>query len=79
VYLYHRVCSQCHGKKGAGGSGRALNDAQWQPVDDVYIQQVILNGMPEQGMPSFVTGVTPALTDEQVSSLIDYIRGLVKQ
>ncbi|MBI3186734.1 MAG: DUF1573 domain-containing protein [Gammaproteobacteria bacterium] len=79
VYLYHRVCSQCHGKKGAGGSGRALNDAQWQQVDDVYIQQVILNGMPEQGMPSFVTGVTPALTDEQVSSLIDYIRGLVKQ
>jgi cytochrome c5 len=79
VFLYHRVCSQCHGKKGVGGFGRALNDEAWQQVGDAHIRQVIHGGLPEQGMPSFVEGVTPALTDEQVASLIQYVRSLVAQ
>lgn len=80
VFLYHRVCSQCHGKKGVGGFARALNDAEWQQrVDDAYIRKVIQGGLPEQGMPSFVDEVTPPLTEEQVGSLIKYIRGLVQQ
>lgn len=78
VFLFHRVCSQCHGKKGAGGFGRALNDAAWQKVDDGYIRHMIHNGMPEKGMPSFVQGVSPPLSDEQVESLVTYIRSLAK-
>jgi len=78
VFLFHRVCSQCHGKKGVGGFGRALNDAKWQKVDDAYISKVIHGGLPENGMPAFVEGVSPPLSDEQVSSLIQYIRKLVK-
>lgn len=77
VFLYHRVCAQCHGKKGAGGFARALNDAKWQQVSDAYIKKMIHAGLPEKGMPSFVDGVTPPLSDEQVGSLIAYIRGLV--
>ena len=80
VFLYHRVCSQCHGKKGVGASALALSDAEWQQrVDDARIKDVIYQGLPEQGMPSFVEGVTPPLTDEQVGSLIKYIRSLVQQ
>jgi cytochrome c553 len=77
IFLYHRVCSQCHGKKGTGGSGRALNDTEWQKVDDAYIKKVIYAGIPDKGMPSFVDGVTPPLSEEQVDSLVLYIRSLV--
>lgn len=79
VFLYHRVCSQCHGKKGVGGFARALNDAEWQKVSDAHIKKTILGGLPGKGMPSFVDGVTPPLTEEQVGSLIKYIRGLAPQ
>lgn len=79
VFLYHHICVQCHGKKGSGGFGRALNDAKWQKaVDDAYIRKVIKQGLPESGMPAFVEGVTPPLTDEQLESLIAYIRKLAK-
>ena len=78
IFLFHRVCSQCHGKKGAGGFGRALNDAEWQKVDDAHIKKVIRGGLPDKGMPSFVEGVTPPLTEDQVDSVVQYIRSLVK-
>jgi len=78
IFLYHRVCAQCHGKRGTGGSARALNDAAWQAVPDEYLKQVIHDGQTDNGMPSYVNGVTPPLTDEQVDSLIQYIRSLVK-
>lgn len=78
VFLYHRVCAQCHGKKGSGGSARALNDSSWQSVSDESIVRVIRQGQPERGMPSYVNGVSPALNDEQVESLLQYIRSLVQ-
>ncbi len=79
IFLYHRVCSQCHGKKGMGGVAHALNDASWQrQASDVYIAKVIHAGLPEKGMPAFVEGVTPALTDTQIDTLIKYIRSMVQ-
>lgn len=78
TFLYHRICAQCHGKKGIGGFGRALNDAKWQKVSDAHIKKVIHGGLTNKGMPSYVEGVTPPLTEEQISSLVKYIRGLVK-
>ena len=75
IFLYHRVCAQCHGKKGVGASARALTDAKWQgTINDDYIRSRILDGWPERGMPSFVKGVTPPLDDEQVDTLVKYIR-----
>ena len=79
VFLYHRVCAQCHGTKGIGGFALALNDAKWQKVNDAYIKKVIHSGLPDKGMPSFVEGVTPPLTDDQVGSLVKYIRTIVKR
>jgi len=79
IFLFHRVCSQCHGKKGVGGFGRALNDAAWQQVTDARIKQVIQGGLPDKGMPSFVDGVTPPLTAGQIDSLVQYIRSLLQR
>lgn len=79
IFLFHRVCSQCHGKKGVGGFGRVLNDAAWQKtVNDTHIKKTIQGGLPDKGMPSFVEGVTPPLTDDQIDSLVQYIRSLVQ-
>jgi hypothetical protein len=78
IFLFHRVCSQCHGKKGVGGFGIALNDAKWQKVDDASVKKAIKAGVTDKGMPSFVDGVTPPLTEEQVDSLMQYIRSLVQ-
>jgi cytochrome c553 len=77
IFLYHRVCSQCHGKKGVGGSAKALNDEKWQQqITDEYLKQIIYHGQGNVGMPAFVEGVAPALTEEQMESLIKYIRSM---
>lgn len=78
IFLFHRVCSQCHGKKGVGGFGRALNDPEWQKVDDAHIRNTIQGGISDKGMPSFVDGVAPPLTEAQIDSLVQYIRSLVQ-
>ena len=79
-FLYHRICVQCHGRRGAGASAMPFNVMKWQSgVDDEYIRKAIKHGMPETGMPAYVESVTPPLTDEQVESLIEYIRSLVKE
>lgn len=75
IFLYHRICAQCHGKKGAGASAMALNDAKWQDgINDEHIRQIIKQGLPAAHMPSFVDGVTPPLQEEQVDSLVKYLR-----
>jgi len=33
----------------------------------------------DKGMPYFVSGVTPPLSEEQVDSLVQYIRSLVQR
>jgi cytochrome c5 len=78
IFLFHRVCSQCHGKKGTGGFGIAFNNAKWQKIEDARIKKVIKAGVADKFMPSFVDGVTPPLTEEQVDSLVQYIRSLVQ-
>ena len=80
AWLYHRICVQCHGSKGVGASARALNDLQWlESVDDGYLRDATVHGLPEAYMPAFVDGVSPPLTEEQVQSLIEYIRSWGKQ
>lgn len=80
IFLYHRVCGQCHGKKGKGASASPLNDGKWTGAgDDAYIRKAITSGIPERGMPPYVDGVNPALTPEQIDSLIDYIHQMERE
>jgi hypothetical protein len=76
-YLYHRICGQCHGTRGKGGSAMALSGEEFQErVTDDYLENVIVHGLTDQGMPPYVEAVSPPLTKEQVDSLIGYLRSL---
>lgn len=76
-YLYHRICVQCHGSRGKGNSATALSGKEFQErVSDDYLNNVIAHGLNDRGMPPYVEGVSPPLTEEQVDSLISYLRSL---
>lgn len=78
-FLYHRVCVQCHGKRGKGASAMPMNDVDWlAQVKDDYLREIIFNGKLENKMPPYGKGVEPPLTKEQIDSLIGYIRSLGK-
>lgn len=65
--LYRTNCAFCHGDMGERGAN-PLTTAVNQ-LDDVTLSEIILNGMPEKGMP-----VPKKLTNEQVADLVAFIR-----
>jgi cytochrome c5 len=76
-YLYHRICVQCHGTRGKGGAAVALSGKEFQErVTDDYLKNTIVHGLGDLGMPPYVEGVSPPITEEQVDSLIEYLRSL---
>ncbi|MEO8072285.1 MAG: cytochrome c [Acidobacteriota bacterium] len=78
--LYKKNCASCHGKDGQAKSfrGKLLNaqnltDADWQAkVSDEHIFNIITNG--RKKMPTF----GKKLSEEEINSLVDYIRKLKK-
>jgi mono/diheme cytochrome c family protein len=68
--LYERSCQTCHRADGSGGTGKAIGPGS-EAVDltDEQIAGVIRAG--PGVMPSFTR-----LTDEQVASLVSYVREL---
>lgn len=68
--LYEQSCAGCHGASGGGGLGPAIGPGS-NSVDlrDDQLAAVIVVG--PGSMPAF-----PRLTDEQVDSLVAYIRQL---
>jgi len=76
-YLYHRICVQCHGTRGKGGAAVALSGKEFQErISDGDLRNVIRHGLADQGMPPYVEGVSPPLTENQVDSLVKYLRSL---
>jgi mono/diheme cytochrome c family protein len=78
VAIYGRRCASCHGRdgkartvKGKLRSARDLTDPQWQAdVSDERIFNSITNGRGK--MPSY----GKKLSEEQINSLVSYVRGL---
>lgn len=67
--LFATTCAHCHGSDLAGGVGPPLGaDSDAASLTDVQIAGVISVG--PGAMPSFVS----RLTDEQVESLVAYLR-----
>ncbi len=69
--LYQKNCASCHGQKLEGGQGSSLIDDIWKyGSTDHDIAKVIRDGVPELGMVPW----KGALTEEQIRSLVIYIR-----
>ncbi|MEZ5278317.1 MAG: PQQ-dependent sugar dehydrogenase [Opitutaceae bacterium] len=69
--LYKANCATCHGQNLEGGQGSSLVDAYWTHGDsDEAIAQSIAEGFPDMGMIPWKN----ALTEEQIRSLVIYIR-----
>ena len=67
--LYETNCQGCHGVSGEGGLGVALNDGLLATLSDERIAEVIRDGLPP-GMPGF----SSSLTEDEITSLIDFLR-----
>lgn len=72
--LYDRHCAACHGNNGMGGVGVPLALADFLAVaDDHYLRTTIRRGRPGRVMPAFTQ-----LREEEVSALVQHIRGWKK-
>lgn len=72
--LYQANCASCHGADGR--QGVSLVDGAWEmAIDDAAMARVIAEGWTDAGMPGF--GET--LSDEQIRSLVIYLRELEYQ
>jgi cytochrome c6 len=78
--IFAKECATCHGKDGQAKTFKAkfnharnLTDAQWQDgVSDERIFNSINNG--KRKMPAF----GKKLAEEEINSLVPYVRGLKK-
>lgn len=65
--LYRTNCAFCHGDHGERGANPLTNSIN--QLDDTALVEIILNGMPEKGMP-----VPNKLTSEQIADVLAFIR-----
>ena len=71
--VYANNCAICHGDGGVGNEGpRLINNPNVQLTGRSGVKQTVANGRVRVGMPSW-GGVLP---DEELDSVVDYIRGL---
>ena len=69
--LYQQHCSDCHGARGEGGVGRALNGSHLEEMSEAQLFMMIYEGI-GSSMPSFKS----TLTSEQIAEMVTYIRAL---
>lgn len=70
---YGSACTSCHGLDGRG-TERAPNiadSAEIRDLADAEIAKIIINGLPDGGMPAF-----HSLTEVQVRSIVAFLRSL---
>jgi len=71
--LYARYCAGCHGPNGEGTDAikLALNSRGFlERTDDTLLYQLIAQGRPEQGMPTFAG----ELSNAEINALVAFIR-----
>lgn len=77
--LFDSVCGGCHGPRGQGGEGPALNNkVLLDSATDTYLVETIARGRRGTAMAGFLTSspVRPALTREDIHSIVAYLRSL---
>lgn len=73
--VYTEQCATCHGAQGEGGVGTALNDKSLlkNTFDEVFFS-VIRSGVPSTQMPAWSVDFGGPLTDEDIRSVVAFIR-----
>lgn len=79
--LFATTCSICHGENGKGGKeAPAINDAaRLANLDANWYRQVIKNGRPAKGMPTWGTVLAPAQVDDLVALIDSWREGKTVQ
>ena len=73
--LWSLNCTECHGKMGQGVDAPALNSQEFlTSVTDEQMRNIIRGGVPGAEMPAWLSDYGGALTDQEISSLVAYIR-----
>jgi mono/diheme cytochrome c family protein len=76
--LFAGSCTGCHGTEGTGGgSAPTLNSKQFlTTATDAQIRLLISGGVPGSSMSAWSLDYGGALTDQQISELVAYLRSL---
>ncbi|HXG52716.1 MAG TPA: c-type cytochrome [candidate division Zixibacteria bacterium] len=75
--LYASACASCHGERGEGKEGPALNNRVFLDLaTDTYLLRTIQTGRRGTSMTGFAAGsaVRGALTDPEIASIVAFIR-----
>jgi len=73
--IYSDQCSTCHGILGEGGIGTALNNKQMlKSTFDEVLFSVVRSGVPSTEMPAWSVDFGGPLTDEDIRSVVAFIR-----
>ncbi len=73
--IYADQCAACHGPQGEGGSGTALNNKTLlKNTFDEVLFSVIRSGVPSTQMPAWSVDFGGPLTDEDIRSVVAFIR-----
>lgn len=76
--LFAGTCAVCHGEDGLGGKDGvpAINDAErLQKLDDAWYRDVIANGRPAKGMPTWGTVLSPTQLKDLVALIAAWREG----
>jgi mono/diheme cytochrome c family protein len=77
--LWGLNCAACHGVQGLGVSAPALNSQEFlKSVSDEQVQGIIRGGIPGTAMPAWWNEYGGPLTDQQIESVVTYIRSWQK-
>lgn len=79
--LFASTCAICHGDNGKGGKNApAINDlSRLEKLDANWYRQVIKNGRPAKGMPTWGTVLSPAQIDDLVALIDSWRQGKTVQ
>jgi mono/diheme cytochrome c family protein len=75
--LFAAACARCHGERGEGKEGPALNNRVFLDLaTDTYLLKTIQNGRPGTSMAAFGTSSTVqgALTESEIAAVIAFLR-----
>ncbi|MBI5183544.1 MAG: cytochrome c [Nitrospinae bacterium] len=78
--LYINICAYCHGRSGEGKTAIALNNQSYlKSRGDKELRELIAKGISGTAMPGWGKDHGGPLSDNQIDSLVTFIRGWERQ